>query len=48
VVQATGSHTCAATAAGETYCWGYNVEGQLGDGSRNHRSRPARVSAPPR
>jgi len=48
VVQATGSHTCAATAAGETFCWGYNVEGQLGDGSRNHRSRPARVSAPPR
>ena len=48
IVQATGSHTCAATAAGETFCWGYNVEGQLGDGSRNHRSRPARVSAPPR
>ena len=47
-VQATGSHTCAATAAGETFCWGYNVEGQLGDGSRNHRSRPARVAAPPR
>jgi alpha-tubulin suppressor-like RCC1 family protein len=48
VVQATGAHTCAATSGGESYCWGYNVEGQLGDGTRNHRSRPVRVAGPSR
>ena len=37
-------HSCALTTDGTPYCWGFNVTGQLGDGSRNHRSVPTRVA----
>ena len=44
-INASGAHSCAATAGGESLCWGYNIDGQLGDGTRTHRSRPVRVGS---
>jgi alpha-tubulin suppressor-like RCC1 family protein len=36
---------CGTTREGATYCWGYNVNGELGDGTTSHRGSPARVDA---
>jgi alpha-tubulin suppressor-like RCC1 family protein/predicted Ser/Thr protein kinase len=46
-VRVFGSHTCATTSSGEAFCWGYNLDGQLGDGSRANRTRPVYVEPPP-
>jgi alpha-tubulin suppressor-like RCC1 family protein/uncharacterized protein YjdB len=44
---ATGAtHTCATVAGlagNKVYCWGSNVQGQLGDGTRTNRSVPTAV-----
>lgn len=37
-VVAGAVHTCALVADGSVYCWGQNLHGQLGDGSRTDRS----------
>lgn len=38
-------HTCAVLADGDVECWGDNVRGQLGDGTRDDRDQPVAVQA---
>src|SRR5439155_1618451 len=42
-VTAGAVNTCGVTASGTVYCWGRNVEGQLGDGTTTDRLTPVRV-----
>jgi alpha-tubulin suppressor-like RCC1 family protein len=45
-VDTRGNHTCAvAYTDNRGYCWGWNYEGQLGDGTRIDRTRPVAVAA---
>lgn len=39
-----GNHTCARTTAGAVQCWGYNYNGQLGDGSKTNATTPVAAS----
>ena len=43
-VAAGYTHTCATTLENETYCWGDNTGGQLGDGSLSPSLTPALVA----
>jgi alpha-tubulin suppressor-like RCC1 family protein len=36
--------TCGVVAAGQAYCWGWNIEGQLGNGTFTDQSVPAIVA----
>lgn len=44
-ISSGGSHSCAVTGAGEIYCWGNNLNGQLGDGSQGNRTLPVVVGS---
>jgi alpha-tubulin suppressor-like RCC1 family protein len=37
-------HTCGLDAAGEAYCWGFGLGGQLGDGLRQNSHVPVSVA----
>lgn len=43
-VSAGLSHTCGLTVAGFGYCWGENLDGRLGDGTRERRTTPTPVA----
>ncbi|MGI6443569.1 MAG: fibronectin type III domain-containing protein [Candidatus Dojkabacteria bacterium] len=44
-ISAGGSHTCGIGSDGHGYCWGYNGDGQLGNGSTTDSNVPAQVSS---
>lgn len=46
-VSAGDSHTCVITSDNRVLCWGYNGDGQLGDGTRVSRIRPEPVKESP-
>jgi alpha-tubulin suppressor-like RCC1 family protein len=43
-VTAGNGHTCGVTLARKAYCWGLNLDGQLGDGTTTNRSTPRAVA----
>ena len=43
-VVAGDQHVCALTSDGTAYCWGYNRQGQLGDGTNTDRNVPTPVA----
>jgi len=44
VLIAAGTVTCGLTSGGAAYCWGYNLHGEIGDGTRSARDSPTPVA----
>jgi len=44
VSAAIGGHACGITTNGAAYCWGWNSDGQLGNGSKKDSSVPVAVA----
>ncbi|MFA7478637.1 MAG: hypothetical protein WC184_12240, partial [Acidimicrobiia bacterium] len=42
-ITAGGNHTCGVTTDGDTYCWGNNTYGQVGNGNTNQETAPGKV-----
>ena len=47
-VSAGNSHSLAVGSDGNVYAWGYNYNGQLGDGTNTDKNAPVRVRKPDR
>lgn len=43
-IAAGADHTCALSSAGNVYCWGFNVFGQLGNATANTALTPVEVA----
>lgn len=43
-VSAGNSHTCGTDSSGNGYCWGFNINGELGNNSTTNSSIPVLVS----
>ncbi len=46
-VRGGNEHTCAIDGEGAVWCWGFNAQGQLGDGTTTPRSHAAQVRVAP-
>ena len=46
-VAAGASHSLALTSTGAVLAWGYNADGELGDGARTNSDVPVKVKLPP-
>jgi regulator of chromosome condensation (RCC1) repeat-containing protein/Regulator of Chromosome Condensation (RCC1) repeat protein len=44
LLSAGETHTCGVTVTDETYCWGDNIYGQLGDGTTTQSAQPVLVA----
>ena len=46
-MSAGGYHGLVLSSDGLAFGWGYNMQGQVGDGSTNHRNVPIELPALP-